>query len=62
MSPIFFEIGILNMACKCVLGWWSVTYHFRVNVTLTSGLVFRIIVSVARGQKYLNMALVLQDE
>ena len=33
--PIFFEVGIPNLVCGCILGWRSVPYHFRVNVTLT---------------------------
>ena len=37
-SLIFFEIGIPNLVCICILGWWSVTYFFRVTVTLTSDL------------------------
>ena len=45
--PIFFEVGIPNLACGLILGWWRDTYHFRVSVTLTSDLVFRIIVSGA---------------
>ena len=47
--PIFYEIGIPNLVCKCILGLQSVTYHFRVTVTLTlnSDLVIRIIVSGA---------------
>ena len=44
ISPLFFEVGILNLICGCILGWWSVAYHFRVTVTLTSNLVLRIIV------------------
>ena len=49
ISPIFFEVGIPNLMCGCILGWRSVAYHFRVTVTLTltSDLVFRIIVSGA---------------
>ena len=49
ISPIFFEVGIPNLVCGCILGWRSVAYHFRVTVTLTftSDLVFRIIVSGA---------------
>ena len=35
------------MMCGCILGWRSVAYHFRVTVTLTSDLDFRIIVSGA---------------
>ena len=31
---IFFEVGIPNLVCECVWGWWSVTYHFQVTVTL----------------------------
>ena len=45
--PIFFEIIIPNFVCKCILEWPSVTNHFRVTVTLTSDLVFRIIMSRA---------------
>ena len=49
ISPIFFEDGIPNLVCGCILGWRSVAYHFQVTVTLTlnSDLVFRIIVSGA---------------
>ena len=41
MSPIFFEIGIPNLVCKCILGCLSVTNHFWVTVTLTSDLVLK---------------------
>ena len=41
ISPIFFEIGIPNLVCKCNLGCLSVTNHFWVTVTLTSDLVFK---------------------
>ena len=56
ISPIFFEVGIPNLVCGCILGWRSVTYHFRVTVTLTltSDLVFRIIVSGAYLLYYLR--------
>ena len=47
ISPIFFEVGIPNLVCGYILGWRSVAYHFRVTVTLTSDLAFRIIVSGA---------------
>ena len=47
ISPIFFEVGIPNLVCGYILGWRSVAYHFRVTVTLTSDLVFRIIKSGA---------------
>ena len=43
ISLILFEIGIPNLVCGCILGWWSVMYHLLVIVTLTSDLVFRII-------------------
>ena len=33
--PIFFGVELLNLVCGCILGWRSVAYHFRVNVTLT---------------------------
>ena len=56
ISPIFFEIGIPNLMCGCILGWRSVAYHFLVTVTLTltSDLVFRIIVSGAYLLYYLR--------
>ena len=43
------EAGIPNLVSGCILGWQSVAYHFRVTLTLTltSALVFRIIVSGA---------------
>ena len=41
ISPIFFEIGIPNFVCKCILGCLSVTNYFWVTVTLTSDLVFK---------------------
>ena len=49
ISPIFFEVGIPNLVCGYIFGWRSVAYHFRVTatLTLTSDLVFRIIVSGA---------------
>ena len=49
ISPIFFEVGIPNLVCGYILGTGSVAYHIRVTVTLTltSDLVFRIIVSEA---------------
>ena len=54
ISPIFFEVGIPNLVRGCILGWRSVAYHFRVTVTLTSDLVFRIIVSGAYLLYYLR--------
>ena len=49
ISPIFFEVGIPNLVCGYILGWGNVAYHFQVTVTLTltSDLVFRIILSRA---------------
>ena len=37
---MFFEVGIPNLVCICILGWRSLTYRFWVTVTLTSDLVF----------------------
>ena len=54
ISPIFFEVGIPNLVCGYILGWRSVVYYFRVTVTLTSDLVFRIIVSGAYLLHYLR--------
>ena len=51
---MFFEVGIPNLVCECIMGWRSVTYHFQVTVTLTSDLVFRIIMSVAYLFYYLS--------
>ena len=45
ISLVLFEIGIPNVLCECILGWWSVLSHLQVTVTLTSGLVFRKIMS-----------------
>ena len=49
-----FEVGIPNLVCGYILGWRSVGYHFRVTVTLTSDLVFRIIVARAYLLYYLR--------
>ena len=56
ISPIFFEVGIPNLVCGCILGWQSVAYYFGVTVTLTltSDLVFRIILSGAYLLYYLR--------
>ena len=56
ISPIFFELGIPNLVCLYILGWRSVAYHFRVTVTLTltSDLVFIIIMSGAYLLYYLS--------
>ena len=50
ISPIFFEVGIPNLVCGCILGWRSVAYHFWVTVTLTltSDLVFTVITMSVR--------------
>ena len=50
ISPTFFEVGIPNLVCGCILGWRSVAYHFRVTVTLTlnSNLVFIVITMSVR--------------
>ena len=51
---MFFEVGIPNLVCICILGWRSVTYHFWVTVTLTPDLVLIIIVSGAYDLYYLR--------
>ena len=43
ITSMFFEVGIPNLVCGCVLVRPSVAYLVWVNVTLTSDLVFRII-------------------
>ena len=54
ISPIFFEVEIPKLVCGYILGWQSVAYHFQVTVTLTSDLVFRIIMSGAYLLYYLR--------
>ena len=56
ISPIYFEVGIPILVCGYILGWRSVAYHFRVTVTLTltSDLVFIIILSGAYLLYYLR--------
>ena len=54
ISLIFFEVGIPNLVCICIMGWWSLAYYFRVTVTLTSDLVLIIIVSGAYLLYYLR--------
>ena len=44
---MFFDVIISNSVCECIFGRQSVTYHFGVTVTLSSDLVFRIIMSGA---------------
>ena len=51
---MLFEVGILNLACRCNLGRRRVVYHNLVTMTLTSDLVFRIIVSGAYLIYYLR--------
>ena len=51
---ILFEIGIPNLVCGCILGWWSVMYHLLVTVTLTFDIVFRIIMFGAFFLYYLS--------
>ena len=38
LSPILFELGILNLASVYILGLQSVTHCFHITVTLTPGL------------------------
>ena len=56
ISPIFFELGIPNLVCGCILSQQSVSKHVQVTVTLTltSDLVFRIIVYGAYLLYYLR--------
>ena len=58
ISPVFFEIGIPNLVCGCILGRRSVTYHFRVTVTLTltSDLVFTVITMSVRLSRFVSDA------
>ena len=49
-----FEVGIPNLVCEYILGWRNGAYRFWVTVTLTSDLVFRIIVSRAYLLYYLR--------
>ena len=50
---ILFEIEIPNLACGCILEWWSVVFHLRTSLILTSDLIFRIIVAGAYHLYYL---------
>ena len=54
ITSIFFGVGIPKLVCGCFLGWPSVAYHFWVTVTLTSDLVFRIIIFGAFFLYYLS--------
>ena len=54
LSLIFFEVGIPNLVCICILGWLSLTYYFLATVTLTYDLVLIIIVSGAYLLYYLR--------
>ena len=54
ISLIFFEVGIPNLVCIYIFGWWSLTYYFLATVTLTSDLVLIIIVSGAYLLYYLG--------
>ena len=49
ISLELYELGVPNLVCSGILGWWSVMYYLRVTVTfnLTSELVFRITMSGA---------------
>ena len=35
ISLVLFEIGILNLVCGCILGWWIVVYCLWIPMTLT---------------------------
>ena len=59
ISPIFFEVGIPNLMCGCILGWQSVMYHFRVAVTLTSDLVFIVITMSVGPSRFVSGAYLL---
>ena len=39
ITSLFFEVGIPNLVCGCILGWPSLVYTFRVTVTLSFCLV-----------------------
>ena len=61
ISPLFFEVRIPNFVCGCILGWQSVTYQFRVTVTLTltSDLVFIVITMSVRPSRLVSGAYLL---
>ena len=61
ISPIFFEVGIPNLVCGCILGWQSVPYYFRVTVTLTltSDLVYIVITMSVRPSRFVSGAYLL---
>ena len=39
ITSLFFEVGIPNLVCGCILGWPSLVYTFQVTVTFSFGLV-----------------------
>ena len=45
--PIFYEIGIPNLVCKCFLGWQSVTYHFSGHCDLIPGRIAQLVTCLA---------------
>ena len=51
---VFLGVGVPNLECICIFGWWSLTYYFLATVTLTSDLVLIIIVSGAYLLYYLR--------
>ena len=61
LSPIFFQVGIPNLVCRCIFGWQSVAYHFRVTVTstLTSDLVFIVITMSVCPSRFVSGAYLL---
>ena len=61
ISPIFFEVGIPNLVCGCILGWQSVAYHYWVTVTLTltSDLAFIVVTMSVRLSRFVSGAYLL---
>ena len=39
ITSLYFEVGIPNLVCGCILGWPSLVYTFWVTVTFSFGLV-----------------------
>ena len=54
ISLTFFKVRIPLLACGFIMGWGSVSFHYRVTVTLTSDLISSIIVSEAYLLHYMR--------
>ena len=51
---MLFEVIFPNLVCECILELPIVPFHFPVNVTLTSDLVYRICIESGKGAHWLS--------